>query len=128
MGPHIPFMKAKMLGYRGENIAADYLHNKGYEIIKTNFTVRGGEIDIIAKKNSILVFVEVKTRSSENYGYGNETVNNLKKSRISRAINRYLDSKKFARDPDYRLDIIDIQLNQFDKSLKSIQHFEDVEL
>lgn len=62
-------------GKRGERIAALYLQKQGYKIIEMNFKVRYGEIDIIAKDKDTLVFVEVKTRKTYEYGRPEEAVN-----------------------------------------------------
>lgn len=121
-------MQAKSLGYRGENLAAQYLRSKGYEIIKNNFTIRGGEIDLIAKYEKILVFIEVKTRTTEQFGSGEESIDFLKKHRIHRTIKHYISNELTESDPDYRLDFIDIELDPKTKKLKKIQHFEDIEL
>lgn len=115
-----------MLGYEGEVLAAHYLQSKGYQILKNNFTVRGGEIDIIAKQGDLLIFVEVKTRTSIGFGSGEESVNAIKKKRLHKAIRQYL-LKTRLEDCDYRLDIIDVELDQRTKSLKNIEHFQDVE-
>ncbi len=55
-------------GKKGEDLAEQYLKKKGFEIIERNFRIRGGEIDIIAIDQDTLVFVEVKTRSSNEFG------------------------------------------------------------
>lgn len=117
----------KSLGFLGENIAANYLQSKGYEILKNNFTVRGGEIDIIAYKSNVFVFVEVKTRTSQTFGSGEENFTFYQKQRIERTIQRYLAKTK-NDNSDYRLDLIDIELNPSTKSLKNIAHFEDIEI
>lgn len=121
-------MKAKTLGYSGENLAEKYLINKGYKILDKNFTISGGEIDIITQKNGILVFVEVKTRTSDFFGEGNESVDRQKKKRILRAVQRYIDSKIKDPDPDFRLDLIEIELHPENYRLKNINHYEDIEV
>lgn len=121
-------MKAKTLGYSGENLAEKYLMNKGYKILDKNFTVHGGEIDIVAQKDKILVFVEVKTRTSDSFGEGNESVDRHKKKRILYTIQRYIDSKIMHPDPDFRLDIVEIELYPESNKIKNINHFEDIEV
>ena len=69
-------MKAKEIGIIGENIATEFLLKKGFQIIERNFLKPFGEIDIIAKDNNYLVFIEVKTRKNSNYGFPREFVNN----------------------------------------------------
>lgn len=121
-------MKAKDLGYVGEEMAVEFLKKKGYEILESNFTIRGGEIDVIAKTKNILVFVEVKTRTGESFGDGEESVNNQKKRRLLRTIDRYLLQNYPHGDPDYRVDIVEIELYPLGGKLKNITHFEDIEL
>lgn len=121
-------MKAKSLGYAGENLAEKYLKNKGYEILDKNFTVAGGEIDIVARKNGVLIFAEVKTRTSGSFGEGNESVDRLKKKRILYAAEKYLYLKVKTPDPDFRLDIIEIELDLGTGEQKNINHFEDIEV
>lgn len=118
--------KPKDIGYFGEKKAAEYLRSKGYEILDLNFTVRGGEIDIVACDKNILVFVEVKTRTQENFGEGNESVDTYKAKKLMYAIQRYIDSKVKKQNPDYRLDLIEIELYA-DNGVKNINHFEDIE-
>lgn len=121
-------MKAKTLGYVGEALAAQYLQSKGYQILGNNFTIRGGEIDLVAKNAQIWVFVEVKTRTENSFGYGDESINRLKKVRLQRAIQRYLDSKIREQDPNYRADLVEITLHPETKKVLRIEHFEDIEL
>jgi putative endonuclease len=65
-------------GRRGEDIAADYLRKLGFQIIDRNFRIRGGEIDIIALDGDTLVFIEVKTRSSNEFGTPLEAISYFK--------------------------------------------------
>jgi putative endonuclease len=78
------------LGNVGESIAEEILKSRGYQIIKRNFRCRYGEIDIIAKHNGKLVFVEVKTRKGEHYGTPEEAVGYWKQKRIRRLAEYYL--------------------------------------
>lgn len=121
-------MKPKILGAAGEKLAAHYLQNKGYEIITTNFSIRGGEIDILAKHDGVLVFVEVKTRTGDSFGEGSESINGLKRLHMRRAIQKYIYKKMGDKDVDYRVDIIEVELDSKTKALKNINHFEDIEL
>lgn len=124
-------MKPKKLGYAGENLAAQYLKSKGYEILENNFTVRGGEIDLVARDKSdknTLVFVEVKTRTGDSYGAGEDSVTNIKKFRIQRTIELYLSKQNYKNEPDYRVDIIEIELYPLTGKLKNISHIPDIDL
>lgn len=120
-------MTTKSLGYKGEDIACRFLKSKGYEIIGANFTVCGGEIDVIARLQDIFVFAEVKTRTSFSFGEGCESVNSGKLRRLRRAAQAYLQKRR-QKDADYRFDIIDIQLNCTTQSVAAINHIEDIEI
>ena len=72
-------------GARGERIAAKFLESQGYRIQSRNFRVKGGEADIIAAKDGLVVVVEVKTRSSGRFGSPAQAVNERKARRVIRA-------------------------------------------
>ena len=101
----------KSMGYVGENLAIKYLIDKGYEILDKNFTVRGGEIDIVARKNGVFIFVEVKARTSDSFGEGNESVDRQKKNAFYMRLKNIYIQKLRLPDPDFRLDIIEIELD-----------------
>ena len=79
-----PNMHNKRLGRLGEDVAARYLVSRGYEIIARNWTCQAGEADIIARDDDILVFAEVKTRSSTEKGFPSEAVDSKSVGSISR--------------------------------------------
>ena len=93
-------MDKKELGYYGENVVAYYLKKKGYTILKRNFCVKGGEIDIIAQYEDIIAFVEVKTRAPDPLVNGFEAVTKSKKKLI-RWRKRELKSKTLKEILDY---------------------------
>ncbi len=100
--------KNKIIGNSGEIIARDYLISIGYEIIESNWHFsKNSEVDIIAKDKNTLVFVEVKTRSSLNYGHPLEAVGQKKIQKIYMAALAYLDQTKIKYD-NYRIDVISI--------------------
>lgn len=70
------------VGDRGEQAAADYLQSAGYDILERKYRSKIGEIDIIAKRNNVLVFVEVKTRRNTTYGFPAEAVTYRKQRKI----------------------------------------------
>ncbi len=84
----------KTLGNLGEDIAASFLHGKGYKIIGRNFRTRAGEIDVICKKDGKIIFVEVKTRGSDRYGSPEEAITARKKQKLSMMAYQYLQQKK----------------------------------
>ncbi|WP_028509956.1 YraN family protein [Ruminococcus sp. NK3A76] len=84
-------MSRRQTGDIGEQAVCDMLIRHGYEILDRNFTVRGGEIDIIAKKNGLIAFVEVKTRKHDPLTSGEDAINYNKKKHLIYAAQRYLD-------------------------------------
>jgi len=108
------------LGKLGEEMAADYLQKNGYTILQTNYVFLKAEIDIIAKKENILAVVEVKTRSSIEYGLPQEFVKPKKIQLLVKAINEYIIQNDL--DVEVRFDIISVSKNQ---NLFDIDHLED---
>ena len=98
--------KHNELGKQGEEIAAQYLIEKGYEIVERNWRNKHKEIDIIAKDSKDLVIVEVKTRQNDEYGDPDIAVTRQKQRRLISAANSYLFQNKL--DIDTRFDIISI--------------------
>jgi len=82
----------KELGKQGEEIAARYLKSHGYRVISRNFRSRYGEIDIICTDGRVVVFVEVKTRTSTNYGSPEESITKVKKEHIRKVALVYLET------------------------------------
>lgn len=84
----------KNIGNAGEELAAEVLKAKGYYIIRRNFSCPYGEIDIVAVKDKIISFVEVKTRTSYQYGSPSEAVNFKKQRHIRNAARYFLSYYK----------------------------------
>ena len=80
----------RSLGARGEDIAAAWYEDHGYEVLERNWRRREGEVDLIARKGRTVVFCEVKTRSSDAFGTGAEAVVPAKQRRIRRLASRWL--------------------------------------
>lgn len=97
------------IGIFGETLAYNYLLENGYDILERNFRVKVGEIDIIAQKNDIIIFVEVKARSNNNYGFPYESVDFRKQKKIIRTAQNYINLKKL-NNYQYRFDIIEVFL------------------
>tara|TARA_B110000967_G_scaffold18325_1_gene17231 strand:- start:146 stop:508 length:363 start_codon:yes stop_codon:yes gene_type:complete len=109
------------LGKIGEKLAAEYLINKGYEILAQNFYFDKAEIDIIAKKdNNTLVVVEVKTRNSDFFGDPQDFVTPSKIKLLVKAANEYMISNDL--DMEVRFDIVAIIKN---KTIEKMEHFEN---
>jgi putative endonuclease len=99
----------KTEGQRGEDIACKALKKTGYRILDKNFSCRHGELDIIAEDNDVLCFIEVKARSSEDYGLPEEAVTHWKKRKLLNTAFIYIEKKKI-KDRDMRFDIISVDL------------------
>lgn len=108
------------LGKRGEEIAVDFLQQNGYKILETNWTFLKAEIDIIAIKENILAVVEVKTRSSLDFGLPQDFVKPKKIQLLVKAINEFVVTNDL--EVDVRFDIIAIHR---DRQKFNIEHLED---
>ncbi|GJQ61682.1 MAG: UPF0102 protein [Melioribacteraceae bacterium] len=110
------------LGKYGESLATSILYDKGYEIVDKNYRFGHGEIDIIATKNDVLVFIEVKTRSNTMYGEPEEAITYSKQKQLRKIANAYLHEKKII-NKDCRFDVIAILLEKGNDPL--INHIEN---
>ena len=113
--------KHNKIGIKGEQIAADFLLNKGYIIVHKNWRSGKKEIDIIASKGDMLVIVEIKTRSSYGFGFPEEAVNRKKQQFLKVAAEAFI-----CYNPEYRnirFDIISILMEG--ENIKEIVHFEE---
>ncbi|GAA4833538.1 YraN family protein [Algivirga pacifica] len=107
-------------GKKQEELASQYLEQKGHEIIDKNYRFGRNEIDLITHLNDILIFVEVKSRKSAIYGYPESSVTKRKQKGIQRAADAYLQQSDY--QGRVRFDIIAII--DTGKSV-AIEHFED---
>lgn len=101
----------QLKGKKGESLAKNFLIKKGYTVVDTNFRAKTGEIDIVAKKNETIVFIEVKSRSTLSYGYPYEAVGYKKQQKIINTAQYYILLHKLSTF-NYRFDIIEVFLNQ----------------
>ena len=106
-------------GSNGENLAADYLARKGFRIVARNFRYKKAEIDLIVQREDWMIFVEVKTRSSNAFGEPETFVTDYQGRLIYSAAEEFI----FNRDwqGHVRFDIVSVSLGQPPR----IQHFED---
>lgn len=96
-----------VVGQSAEEVAANYLKKKGYEVLERNFRIRGGEIDIVAKDRNDLVFVEVKARWSHNYGLPVESITSWKLKALYKTALFYIQKVKWGDKP-YRFDVVSV--------------------
>ena len=107
------------LGKLGEELAVAFLQKNNYEILETNFVFQKAEIDIIAQKNNILAVIEVKTRSSINFGLPQDFVKPKKIQLLVKAINEYVMQNNL--DVTIRFDIIAIYKENENYKLEHIE-------
>lgn len=107
-------------GKLGEELAVEFLEKNGYTIMEKNWTFQKAEVDIIAKKETTLAVVEVKTRSSIDFGLPQDFVKPKKIQLLVKAINEYVVSNDL--EVDVRFDIIAIHIEN--KEVK-LEHLED---
>lgn len=106
----------QIIGDLGEEKASELLSKKGYKIIETNYRFKKAEIDIIAKNDLFLVFIEVKTRKNNNFGNPEEFVSERKIELFQETAEHYMLDNKI--NLNLRFDIISVIGNE-------IEHFED---
>ena len=97
-------MTTKEIGNFGEAVACEYLEKQGITVLKRNFYARCGEIDVIAKDGETIVFAEVKTRISKDFGMPSEFVDYKKQEKIIKTALYYLGND----DTDMRFDVIEV--------------------
>lgn len=107
-------------GSDGEKLAAAFLEEKGYVIIERNFRYKHSEIDIIMQKEDWLIFVEVKTRTSHQFGYPEEFVDEKKAEKILEGADHYIHEKDWTGNVRY--DIVSVSVMN---GIPEIVHFED---
>jgi putative endonuclease len=107
-------------GNEGEQLAADFLIQKGFEIIQRNYRYKHSEIDLIIKKDNWLIFVEVKTRSSLAFGYPEEFVDREKVKKVLEGAEHYI--LKIDWQGNVRYDIVSVIFN---RGVPEILHLED---
>lgn len=113
----MPTPKQK-LGTWGEHLAAEHLRKKGYLILEHHHTSRWGEIDLIAKDGSQVVFVEVKTRVGKDWGLPEEAVNRTKARHLRKPILAYVSEKNIN---NFRFDVVAIDKKE-GKRAPEIRH------
>ena len=118
----------KKIGKWGEDLAASFLERQGYSIISRNYHTRYGEIDIIAAEEDqgeiYLVFIEVKTRTSDRFGNPEDAITMRKKDHLLAAIDQFFQENPDICDP-WQIDVIAIR-KQEQPNKPDIQHFKNV--
>jgi putative endonuclease len=105
------FTEKQIIGNLGEDIGCKFLVKHGFAIKDRNYRKKWGELDIIAEKDNLLHFIEVKTVSHITEHNPEENVHPWKQKRLSRAIQTYLLEKKISEDIEWQIDIMAIFLD-----------------
>jgi len=113
-------MEKKELGRKGEGKAIRFLKKRGYRIIEKNYVCKMGEMDIIAREKDTLAFIEVKTRTSTEFGPPQLAVNAPKQRQLSKVALNYLKEKKL-EDVKARFDVVAILLEQQGEKIELIK-------
>jgi len=104
-------MKRRDTGIQGEKLARDFLKKRGYRILETNYRCPEGEIDIITKHKDSLVFIEVRTKKSLEFGSPEESITLTKRERL-RAIASHYRQTHNDLPLLWRIDVVAVELNQ----------------
>ena len=114
-------------GKLGETIALNFLKKRAYQLIKSNFQTRFGEIDLICAKDKRLIFVEVKLRIGDELGIPEEMINPAKVFQIQKTAQHFLQNNPqlASQYSSYQIDAVCIVLNQ-DKSIARINHYQNI--
>ena len=114
--------KNQQFGRRGEEAAKKYLIKNGYKILETNYKNYFGEIDIVAKLKSKIIFIEVKTRSSRRFGAPEESVNSAKQKKLIKASEKYILANRL--NNEYQIDVITVE-KDYNTDKAKLKHFKN---
>jgi putative endonuclease len=118
--------RKQAVGRRGEQLACEYLEKQGYEVLAKNVRTPYGEIDLITslsedKQETSIIFIEVKTRTTQSFGNPEDAISLRKKGHILASIEYFLQEHP-ELDKDWRIDVISIYLNKISENIE-IKHF-----
>lgn len=116
-------MNKKLVGRWGEEMAAKYLEERGYQLIAAGYHCRFGEIDLIMKKDGATVFVEVKLRRNDSFASAADNVTGAKRQRIRSAAQMWLGEK--GDDSRARFDVVEVYAGDISRPPERINHIED---
>ncbi len=114
-------MLNKVLGAKGEKLAADFLERNGFEVTEKNFRYDRGEIDIVARKGKLITFCEVKTRTNSAYGGGENAVDYRKQQQIRKVAEGYIAEREL-NDYDFRFDVIVVEIRRGSTVIRIIEN------
>lgn len=110
-------MKRRDVGILGEQLARDFLKKRGYRILESNYRCPEGEIDIVARQEDCLVFVEVRTKKSLEFGTPEESITPAKMSRLRETASRYRQAHDNLPS-SWRIDVVAVEIDRKGKPLR----------
>jgi putative endonuclease len=116
-------VKRHQIGAWGEEIASQYLEARGYKIHARNWRTQKGEVDLVAQDGETIVFVEVKTRTSKEFGWPEESVTASKRRRLQRVALAYLVDQGLS-DVIWRIDVVAVDRNR-SGGVERLEHYID---
>ena len=119
----IRVMKRKDTGNLGEKFARDFLKKRGYRIVETNYRCPQGEIDIVARHKDTLAFIEVRTKTSLEFGSPEESITSTKRNHLRTVAYHYQQSHRNLPQ-QWRIDFVAVELNEKGKPSR-IELFEN---
>ena len=97
-------------GIRGEDLAVKYLKKKGYKVIERNYRCQWGEIDLVARHKGTLIFVEIKSRSSSDFGLPQDAVDRFKQEKLIQVARAYMAEHHLQETIPARFDVVAVYL------------------
>ena len=119
--------KTNELGFFAEHYTAEYLKSKNYKILGHNYRKPWGEIDVIAEKEGIVIFVEVKAGKKDIAGFEPELrVNHDKRHRMVRIARTYLSDQHYPADQPWQMDVVSVSFVK-ERGVVKIRHYKNIE-
>ena len=116
-------MKRQETGNLGEKLAVGFLQKQGYHILQTNYRCPEGEVDIVARRKDCLVFIEVRTRRSQEFGSPEESITPAKMDKLRRVAAHYRQTHDDT-PASWRIDVVAIEMDRQNRPLR-IEHIEN---
>lgn len=110
----MPKTNRQSLGQRGEDLAAEKLVALGYSIVERNFRCTAGEIDIVARRDNLWAFVEVRTRRSRTFGTPEESITGRKRTHLITSAQSYLQTHEI-QNANWQIDLVAVEFDSAGK-------------
>ena len=110
-------MKRQDTGNLGEKLAAEFLNEQGYTVLQTNYRCPEGEVDIVARQEDCLVFIEVRTKRGKEFGSPEESITPAKMEKLRRVAANYRQAHDDIPDA-WRIDVVAVELDRQNRPLR----------